>query len=136
MVRLSGGCLCGAVRYEAEVEAVRASLCHCTHCQKVSGSAFSVNVIAPADKVTFSGAAPSAYVDSAESGRKLRRLFCPTCGSSLASEAEAFPGMIILKAGTLDDRSAVTPVVNIWTRSAQPWVIHDPALKSFERGRT
>lgn len=135
MPTMTGGCLCGAVRYECSVDSPVAGICHCTHCQKTSGSAFSVNVFVQSETVKMTGGI-GEYADTAESGRKVVRKFCKTCGSSLASEAEAFPGMLIIKAGTLDDRSGLRPGVQVWTQSKQPWVDLGAALKSFDKGRT
>lgn len=133
MVKVSGGCLCGAVRYEGG-EAGGVGVCHCSDCQKTSGSAFSVNVFVKADTVMMSGPV-GEFVGTAESGRKVVRKFCSVCGASLASVAEAFPGMLILKAGSLDDRSWIKPGVQVWTQSKQPWVELGSDLKAFEKGR-
>ena len=135
MVQRTGGCLCGKLRYTLESDNKGVSLCHCTHCQKVSGSAFSVNLLVDAAGLHFSGAAPTVYEDDAESGRKLRRLFCAQCGSSIASEADMFPGKIVLKVGTLDDTSDLAPVVEIWRRSAQHWVTPREGIIHFDKGR-
>lgn len=134
MTKLAGGCLCGAVRYESSGASTGTGVCHCTHCQKTSGSAFSVNVFVKADAVTMTGPV-GEYTDTAESGRMVVRRFCKVCGSSLASLAEAYPGMLILKAGTLDDRSGIKPGVQVWTQSKQSWVDLGPDLKAFEKGR-
>jgi len=136
MTKVSGGCLCGAVRYECNREPLGTAICHCTHCQKVSGSAFSVNVIVPAAGMTWQGEAPASFADKGESGRSLSRKFCSHCGSSLATEAESFPGMLIIKAGTLDDKSWLKPNTHVWTRSAQPWVKIEPGVTTFAKGRT
>jgi len=136
MTKLTGGCLCGRVRYAVETDNNGLSLCHCTHCQKVSGSAFSVNLLVDAASFRHTGQAPSIYADTAESGRGLKRAFCPNCGSSISSESEMFPGKLVLKAGSLDKTDGLAPKVQIWTRSAQSWWHVDPAMTSFEKGRT
>ena len=136
MTRLTGGCLCGRVRYEVDTDNTALSLCHCTHCQKVSGSAFSTNLLVDAAGFRHVGEAPSIYADTAESGRGLKRAFCPNCGSSISSESELFPGKLVLKAGSLDTADGLAPKVQIWTRSAQSWWRVDPAMTSFEKGRT
>ena len=135
MPKFSGGCLCGAVRYECNAEPLGMAICHCTHCQKVSGSAFSVNIVVPAPSVTWQGQSGS-YADTGESGKPLSRKFCRNCGSSLATETEALPGAIVIKAGTLDDKSWLKPNYHIWTRSAQPWVQIQSGATTFPKGRT
>lgn len=116
-----GGCLCGAVRYGFEGEAAAALVCHCTHCQKQSGSAYSTIIGVPEGQVSITGE-PSTYHDTGESGGSVERLFCGTCGSPLFSRVEAAPGMLWIKAGTLDDTSQFSPAAHIWTRSKQCWV--------------
>lgn len=127
MGKVKGGCLCGSVRYESPEEPQMVAVCHCTHCQKSSGSAFSVNLGMAADSVKFTGT-PAVYEDKGTSGQPLFRMFCGKCGSSLATDAKAFPGILFVKAGTLDDASWVNPGLEIWTQSAQKWsdVTHIP----------
>lgn len=134
MTDLKGGCLCGRVRYTLKGAPMATTVCHCTHCQKVSGSAFSVNLVVRKDQVVFDGHMGS-YRDTAESGNILHRRFCSNCGSSLASEPEARPGVLVLKAGTLDSHDQVRPTAQIWVRSAQPWVKFAEPLETFEKGR-
>ena len=134
MSHLKGGCLCGQVRYTLSAEPTATVVCHCTHCQKVSGSAFSVNLVVHKYQVAFEGDM-AAYRDQGESGNHLNRRFCAKCGSSIASEPETRPGVVILKAGTLDDYASVKPAAQIWTRSAQPWVKLGGDLAAFEKGR-
>jgi hypothetical protein len=136
MPKISGGCLCGAMRYECSAQPLGTAICHCTHCQKVSGSAFSVNVVVPAPSLTWQGQSLASYADKGESGKPVSRKFCRNCGSSLAIETEALPGAIIIKAGTLDDKSWLKPNYHLWTNSAQPWVRIEPDAKTFPKGRT
>lgn len=121
MAKSEGGCLCGAVRYAIEGEPAAAVVCHCTHCQKQSGSAFSTILGVPEAQVAIIGE-PAVYADSGESGKSVDRLFCGTCGSPLFSKVEVSPGLLWVKAGTLDDTSSFAPAAHIWTRSRQCWV--------------
>lgn len=121
MTQHEGGCLCGSIRYTIDGDPAAAMVCHCTHCQKQSGSAFSTILGASEPQVSITGD-PASYADSGESGRSVERLFCGTCGSPLFSRVEAAPGMIWVKAGTLDDTAAFTPSAHIWARSKQCWV--------------
>jgi hypothetical protein len=129
---MTGGCLCGKVRYEVAAEPVVTLICHCTHCQKQSGGAFSVNLGVPAAAVTLQGDLKT-YLDQGESGRSVVRRFCPECGSPIFSEIAAAPGMFLIKAGSLDDASGVAPVVEYFCESAQPWVKLEGARKRLAR---
>ena len=73
------------------------------------------------------------YTDTGDSGKTLLRTFCPECGSSIATGVEVMPGMIMLKAGSLDDPSIVQPVMQIYCDSAQPWVSLGGEIKSFPK---
>lgn len=135
MADKTGGCLCGNIRYTLKAEPAATVVCHCSHCQKVSGSAFSTNFAVKRDDIVFSGGPLASYDDKADSGNTLKRSFCPKCGSSLMSESSGRPGMAVLKVGTLDDVSSVKPGAQIWTASAQPWVKFASEMQSFEKGR-
>lgn len=130
--KIEGGCLCGRIRYSVS-RPLGTILCHCTHCQKCSGSAFSVNVIVSNDDFTITGET-RRYLDTGDSGGHLDRHFCPDCGSSLFTIAESFQGVTILKAGTLDDTLWVKPETQIFRDSAQEWIPMLNELKTFARG--
>lgn len=120
-MKMSGGCLCGKVRYSAEAEPAFVGVCHCTNCQKTSGSAFGVVIAVPTPALTIEGPLKT-FSDHGDTGRSLSRHFCPECGSSLLDEAEAMPNVTMILAGTLDDTSWVKPTMEIFCDSAQPWV--------------
>lgn len=109
------------------------AICHCKHCQQTSGAAFSVNLGMPADQVKISGSALAQFEDTGTSGKPVIRMFCRNCGSAVATDAKAFPGVLFIKAGTLDDTSWVKPGVQIWTDSAQKWVAIDPGLQALPK---
>jgi hypothetical protein len=119
---MTGGCLCGAVRYEVSGELAMQAVCHCSHCQKQAGSAFSTLIGVPEGQVTITAGKPKSYIDHGESGKKVERQFCDTCGSPLFSVVEAAPGMTFIKSGTLDDTAFFQPTMHFWTRSKQDWV--------------
>ena len=121
---MTGGCLCGRVRYSAEAEPLLTPICYCTHCQKQSGAAFSVNVVVPRAALSIEGE-PKTFEDRGASGRPVHRRFCPDCGSPVVSELDALdarPGVAFIKAGTLDDTGWLRPTAEIWCESEQPWV--------------
>lgn len=131
-MNLSGGCLCGQVHYTGEGEPAFVGVCHCRNCQKQSGSAFNIVVAVPKSALSVTGS-PKTYDDRADSGRILRRSFCPNCGSSLFDETEAMAGIVMISAGTLDDAGAVQPTMEIFCDSAQPWVRLGGEMKRFPR---
>jgi hypothetical protein len=121
MARIEGGCLCGRVRYSAAAEPAFVGLCHCTDCQKFSGSAFATVVAVPAAALEVTGTLKT-FTKPGDSGKPMHRRFCPDCGSGVVEAADALPGVVMISAGTLDDRSWVTPASAIYCDSAQPWV--------------
>lgn len=132
---MTGGCLCGAVRYEVSAPLTSVIACHCTHCRRISGAGSSHNAPVLASGFRITAGTPKRYVDTADSGNKLYRFFCPECGSSLYSQREKVPEMLTLKVGTLDDASRLELVMNIWTDSALPWMPIDPASERHPGNR-
>jgi hypothetical protein len=123
---LTGGCLCGAIRYEIAQPPIVVYTCHCTDCQRITSSAFSIGMVVLAEAVRMLG--ETRTVESmADSGRIKRRLICPNCGIWIGGMPRAgtqVPGMVrVIRAGTLDDTSWVRPTSHYWTRSAQPWIV-------------
>jgi hypothetical protein len=127
---LTGGCLCGAIRYtvSAPISSLRA--CHCSNCQKASGAAGTVNAVVPTDSFRITKGATRRYDDSAtHSGRTLSRHFCGECGAPIYSERKPSAGFVVIRAGSLDDTAGVKITANIWTASARPWAHIDPATE-------
>ena len=131
MSQISGSCLCGSVKYTSSASPVMVGLCPCTHCQKQSGSAFSVNVAIPRGSLHFIGAKPAVYEDKGSSGLPVFRHFCASCGSPILSDVVATPKLDWLKAGTLDDTSWLKPAVSLWCDSAQSWVAYPEGMAKF-----
>ena len=129
----TGSCLCGVISYEVEGEPIATAVCHCEHCQRQSGGAFSVNLVVREDQVSITGPIKT-FEDRGESGDAVYvyRRFCGNCGSPIVSELVEPAGILALKAGTLDDRSSVQPQVEAWCVSKQPWVDLQ-GLTSMER---
>ncbi len=129
MADITGGCLCGAVRYSTKAEPAMMAFCHCTDCQKQSGSAFSVNVLVPHGEIETTGDALSKFDIKGTTGQNVSRNFCNQCGSPLFNVLDAFGGLAAIKAGTMDDSSWVKPGVQIWCDSAQPWGVLDDEIQ-------
>ena len=130
----SGGCACGAVRYECTAEPFVSYACHCTDCQKRTGSAFGISVQVPAEAVRVTQGAPKSRIRVADSGNEFTSYFCGDCGSTLFSTSKARPRIRTITGGTLDDSSWVPMQANIWTRSALPWVLMAEDADSYPKG--
>ena len=120
MTSMTGGCLCGRVRYSVTGEPASSYLCHCRDCQRFTGSAFLTGMAFPAAAVSIQGQL-TTYRNTSEAGREVRRLFCPNCGTSVSAEAEIMPGMTIIAVGTLDNPDDFKPTTDLYWSSAQPW---------------
>ena len=126
----TGGCLCGEIRYRIEHSVNSLRACHCTHCQKSTGTGSSVNAIVPAASVTFLKGTPRRYADKADSGNTLYRYFCGNCGSPIYSQRETRPDIMVFRAGSLDNSSDLRVTGHIWTASARPWSHIDANLET------
>jgi hypothetical protein len=135
-VPFTGGCACGAIRYECSAAPLLVWKCHCRTCQQATGSAFNLNVIVPSAALTFTTKEPTYYGAKGGSGHILYRGFCSTCGSPLGGKSDVFPDFRGVSAASLDDPSGLEPVADIWTASAQPWDTLDPQLQKYDRQPT
>lgn len=133
MPDLSGSCLCGAVTYTCSADPVFTAVCHCADCQKQTGTAFSVVVGVPEAAFAVQGQLSEHTTVGGDSEQDTHRHFCGSCGSPVVTRADAMPGVAIIKAGTLDDTSWLTPQVEVWHSSAQPWVAAEHERPVFER---
>ncbi len=131
---LTGGCLCGAVRYRAVAGETLHYLCHCTDCQRWGGGPFHSAIIVAASDLTIVGS-PRVYTCEAESGRTLARHFCGDCGGHLFTSPWPEVTRLSIKAGTLDDPALFRPGRQIWCQSRQGWAAL-PGMESFEQGFT
>ena len=128
---LTGGCLCGAVRYEISADPMFAAHCHCRDCQKATGTGHVSVTCLPSPAVKVTGET-RGYTVKGDSGLGYTRHFCPTCGSLVYGQADGMPGMINVTAGTLDDPSVFQPQFVIYTKSRPSWDRLDSGLPEFE----
>jgi hypothetical protein len=131
--RLSGGCACGAIRYECNVDPVLMLNCHCRDCQRASGSAYAAIVAVPKAAVEVHGE-PRYHKVIGGSGKVVERGFCPACGSQVMARLERLPDLLGLQAGSLDDPSTYQPAMDAYTSSAQPWDHMDPKVQKHAKG--
>jgi hypothetical protein len=133
--KIVGGCHCGQVRYTCDAAPVVAVNCHCTDCQKTSGAPFVSGVIVPVEAIKVEGEV-RWFENPADSGHRARRGFCPNCGTQLFTESTSGNPYRGIRAASLDDPSWFKPALDMFTKSAQPWVQMDASLPKFEAGPT
>ena len=129
---VTGGCLCGAVRYTLTAVPVLTRQCWCRLCQYLSAGGPTNNMLVPRDALTIDGALGD-YVSVADSGSVMHRHFCPTCGTPVGGYAEPRPHLYVLRIGTLDDPDVYPPRQTIWTDAAPAWATIPDDRPSFPR---
>ena len=130
---LEGGCACGRVRYRLTAPPLIVHACHCRDCQRLSGSAFALNIWIERGCVEANDASPPSAEVPAGSGRPQQIFYCPSCTTHLWSRYHAAPGdTVLLRAGTLDRPEAVAPDVHIFTRSKAPWLELPKGARVFD----
>jgi hypothetical protein len=135
MANMTGGCLCGRVRYTVNGDPIRSGVCHCRDCQRYTGSAFEPLMVFPAASVSLQGELKSFY-HTGGSGQIVHRRFCPNCGSGLVNEADISPGRISVLVGTLDDPAVFVPTFEVFCHTAQLWVDDGSERQRFPFGPT
>jgi hypothetical protein len=132
-MKIDGGCHCGFITYEGEADPDKASICHCTDCQKLSGSAYRTVVPVSGETLKMKGE-PTIYLKTAESGNKRQQAFCPRCGSPIYSAPPGDgPKMYFIRLGTVRQRDQIVPKTQIWARSQQPWTKTIASVQSIEK---
>lgn len=129
--RSSAQCACGGLRVTLLEPPQLTALCHCLACQRRTGAPFSANAFYALDCVEVSGE-PREFVRTAESGRKVRMYFCPTCGSTVYWKAEASPGIIGVAVGAFADPAFVPPALSVFEISKHEWVALDETVDHFQ----
>ena len=133
-MKIDGGCFCGKITFEADIDPEQVRLCHCTDCQVMSGAPYRVNVPVPKDRVQLKGELKS-FTKIAESGNRRVQTFCGECGTSIYSCPEGDAQSYTLRIGTIRQRAQLAPKTQQWCRSALEWAddVHD--LPRFEKQR-
>ena len=121
-VSLEGGCSCGAVRYRLTSAPMFVHCCHCLDCQRQTGSAFVINALIETDRIELLSGEPESISMPTDSGRPHDIYRCPKCLTAVWSDYGRRPALRFLCVGTLDEPSALSPDVHIFTRSKVPWV--------------
>ncbi len=121
-MHIDGGCHCGAIRYEADVDPEETIICHCTDCQALSGSAYRTVNFVPEEQFTLVAGDLKMYVKTADSGNRRAMMFCPDCGTQIyATSVDGDAGVLGLRVGTARQRADLRPRKQCWCRSALDW---------------
>jgi len=121
-MKVEGGCHCGAITFEAEIDPGAVRICHCTDCQTLTGSAYRVTAQTTVGSFVLRSGTPTTYIKTADSGNKRAHAFCPTCGTAIYSAELQEPRTYGIRVGTLKQRGELRPTRQIWYRSTLPWV--------------
>jgi hypothetical protein len=133
MATITGGCLCGSVRYTVDADTTSATICHCRDCQRFSGSAFAALVLVSKEKLTINGTLKT-FSSIGGSGNPILRHFCPECGASIAEQPGARPDILAVNVGTFDNPALAKPSREIFRDDALPWVeIHGDIQRFAKR---
>ena len=131
---LTGGCLCGAVRFEVTEPLVSSGYCHCTRCQRRTGTAASPGArIAPGSLRVLAG---EEHIRAYEPADGFAKVFCTACGSSLWSRSQEDPEVVSIRLGAFDDDPGIRPTYRQFVAYAAPWEpIPDDGLERFPESR-
>lgn len=133
-IPFTGGCVCGAVRYECTAEPIMTFKCHCRDCQRVAGGGFVPGLLVPASAFRLTKGQLRHHFTPSTAGGKHKRGFCAECGSRLTGgESNDRPtGFVGITAGSLDDPSGYRPQMDFFVCDAQPWDHMDPTIPKYE----
>lgn len=133
---LQGGCLCGKIRFQANRPPLRTLACHCTFCQRLTGSSFYAESLYERDAVEINEGELRQFEHRSDgSGKKVYVHFCPNCGTTVGLTFERWPDIRAISRGCYDDPNAVEIAANIWTRSAQTGVALPSGIDCFDMAR-
>lgn len=133
MTLMSGGCLCGAVRYEIVAKPIASITCHCRDCQYVAGGGPAHGMLFKRDAIRLTKGETRTVWVTAQSGEKVWRQFCGTCGTHVFAGSAGRDELQAVKVGSLDDPSTFRVQAEIWTSSAPPWAHHDRRVPQFRK---
>jgi|SRR5579872_7469416 len=134
-MKVTGTCHCGQITYQAEVDPETVRICHCTDCQKLTGTVFRAAIPSLPGTFVLNGGTPKTYIKTAESGKQRVHAFCPECGTPIyATSSEPNPQVYGLRFGVIDQRAQLAPPKRQqWCRSALPWSMDLTQVERIER---
>lgn len=128
-MQIDGQCHCGSVTYEADIDPNDVGICHCTDCQRLTGTVFRVTVSTAASQFQLTGKPPKRYEKRADNGARRFQFFCGDCGSPIYTTGEGKDAEVVgIRWGSINQRTQLRPRHQIWCRSAVDWLAEIPGL--------
>jgi hypothetical protein len=132
-MKVDGHCHCEAIRYEAEIDPQKVSICHCTDCQTLTGTVYRISVPVAAEDFVLLRGNPKIYIKTAASGNKRAQAFCVECGTPIYAADAENPRSYAVRVGTLSQRAELPARLQIWCQSALPWISDIRAVAGRDR---
>ena len=132
MTKITGSCLCGQLHYHGDVEIMGAANCHCDDCRKASGAAYLTNVFVKEDGLTIEGQ-QMQYMHKSDRGSDMTKINCAECGSPVFGRNSAREGVVVLRAGSLDQKELIEPGMTVYASQKIPSTPVNENLKIFDK---
>jgi hypothetical protein len=132
-MKVDGHCHCEAIRYEAEIDPQKVSICHCTDCQTLTGTVYRISVPVAAEDFVLLRGNPKIYIKTAASGNKRAQAFCVECGTPIYAADAENPRSYAVRVGTLSQRAELPARLQIWCQSALAWISDIRAVAGRDR---
>ena len=132
MTKLTGQCLCGDVKFEADGDIAIMANCHCTDCRQSTGSAFATLVFMKETDVKIDGKL-GHFAHKVDSGNTLSKQFCTHCGSPMFGGNEGRPGMVAIRGGIINEQDVVKPMANVYASRKMDCTILDDKIPAFDK---
>ncbi len=115
----TGSCLCGSVNYKSNSDPLVIQNCHCDQCRKATGSVYLTNLFIKEENFEITGEVNN-YTHLSDSGNNMTKYFCPNCGSQVFGKNSGRPGIITIRAGTVNEKDIIKPIRNLFLKSKVP----------------
>ena len=115
----TGSCLCGSVNYKSNSDPLVIQNCHCDQCRKATGSVYLTNLFIKEENFEITGEVNN-YTHLSDAGNNMTKYFCPNCGSQVFGKNSGRPGIITIRAGTVNEKDIIKPIRNLFLKSKVP----------------
>ena len=115
----TGSCLCGSVNYKSNSDPLVIQNCHCDQCRKATGSVYLTNLFIKEENFEITGEVNN-YAHLSDAGNNMTKYFCPNCGSQVFGKNSGRPGIITIRAGTVNEKDIIKPIRNLFLKSKVP----------------